>query len=271
MADIVWTEEARRRVDAAPPFIRPGILKLMPIRARERGRTVITSEFLTEIRNESMLRVAKCVRGFGFEELSMAAFEVAKAKMRKLPRKVAVIDEIRAFLDARVTKNEMVLAKFARYLEMIPERGLPWTEEALARVQRAPAFVQGIARTAIEEEARRRREPVVTPEAVERVMGRLGSGDPSGAPEGAARSADPLPGVTMLWEAAAEERLRRIPIPAIRARVIRKVEAQARAQGLAVVDLAAYEAARGEPPPVEGGIMDAPPPAGSSGSPARHP
>ena len=248
LTDIVWTEEARRRVDSAPPFVRPGILKLMPIRARERGRTEITSEFLTEIRNESMLRVAKCIKGFGFEELSMAAFEVAKAKMRKLPHKVEVIEEIRAFLDARVEKNEMILAKFSQYLQMIPERGLPWTEEALARVQRAPAFVQGIARSAIEEEARRRKEPVVTPEAVERVMGSIAAGAaPSAAPQ-AERSAEPLHGVTMLWEAAAEERLRRIPIPAVRSMVIRKVEAHARAQGLTVVDLAAYEAGKGEPP-----------------------
>ena len=243
MTDIVWTEEARRRVDNAPAFVRPGILELMPIRARERGRTEITSEFLTEIRNESMLRVAKCIRGFGFEELSMAAFEVAKAKMRKLPHKVEVIEEIRAFLDARVEKNEMILAKFGRYLQMIPERGLPWTEEALARVQRAPAFVQGIARSAIEEEARRRKEPVVTPEAVERVMGSIAAGAaPSAAPQ-AERSAEPLHGVTMLWESAAEERLRHIPIPAVRAMVIRKVEAYARAQSLTVVDLPAYGAA----------------------------
>jgi len=241
LSDIVWTDEARRRVDNAPAFVRPGILKLMPIRARERGRTVITSEFLTEIRNESMLRVAKCIKGFGFEELSMAAFEVAKAKMRKLPHKVEVIEEIKAFLDARVKKNEMILAKFSRYLQMIPERGLPWTEEALARVQRAPAFVQGIARTAIEEEARRRKEPVVTPEAVEQVMGLAASAAPSPTPE-TPRSAEPLHDLTMLWEAAAEERLRRIPIPAVRAVVIRKVEAHARAQGLTVVDLALYEA-----------------------------
>lgn len=247
LTDIVWTEEARRRVDNAPPFVRPGILKLMPIRARERGRTEITSEFLTEIRNESMLRVAKCIKGFGFEELSMAAFEVAKAKMRKLPHKVEVIEEIKAFLDARVEKNEMILAKFSRYLQMIPERGLPWTEEALALVQRAPAFVQGIARTAIEEEARRRKEPVVTPEAVEQVMGLAAATAPSPTP-GTPRSAEPLHDLTMLWEAAPEERLRRIPIPAVRAMVIRKVEAHARAQGLTVVDVAAYEAAKGEPP-----------------------
>ena len=135
--EIVWTEEARRRVEHAPAFVRPGIGKLMERRARERGRGVITSEFLTEIRDESMLRVAKCIRGFGFEELSMDAFEVAKVKMRKLPRKVEVIEQIKAFLSERTEKNEMVLAKFRRYVETMPDRGLPWTEEALARLQRA--------------------------------------------------------------------------------------------------------------------------------------
>ena len=149
----------------------------MDKRARERGRTIVDSEFLTEIRNESMLRVAKCIRGFGFEELSMDAFAVAKAKMRRLPRKVAVIEEIKAFLGERTQKNEMVLAKFQRYLEMIPGRG-----------------------------------------------------------EGAAAEEKTMP-----WAAAAEERLRRIPIPAIRRIVIRRVEAHARQRGLTVVDLDAYE------------------------------
>lgn len=242
--ETVWTEEARRRVENAPAFVRPGILKLMERRARDRGRTVITSEFLTEIRNESMLRVAKCIRGFGFEELSMEAFEVAKGKMRKLPRKVEVIEEIKAFLAARTQKNEMVLAKFQRYLETIPDRGLPWTEEALARLQRAPAFVRELARQAIEAEARRRGEKVVTPEVVQDVLGSRRVPDGAGAESDGARSDEPLQEVSMLWTAEAEERLRRIPIPAIRRVVIRRVEAYAREQGLRVVDLALYETGR---------------------------
>jgi hypothetical protein len=241
--EIVWTEEARRRVENAPAFVRPGILKLMERRARERGRTVITSEFLTEIRNESMLRVAKCIRGFGFEELSMEAFEVAKGKMRKLPRKVEVIEQIKAFLAARTQKNEMVLAKFQRYLEMIPDRGLPWTEEALARLERAPAFVRELARQAIDAEARRRGEKVVTPEVVEHALGSIRSPGGASAESEGARSDEPLEGATMLWTAEAEERLRRIPIPAIRRVVIQRVEARARQQGLRVVDLALYEEA----------------------------
>src|SRR4030067_407659 len=102
--------------------------------------------------------------------------------------------EMRASVDARVEKNEMILAKFSRYLQMIPERGLPWTEEALARVQRAPAFVQGIARSAIEEEARRRKEPVVTPEAVERVMGSIAAGAAASAAPQAGGAPQPPPG-----------------------------------------------------------------------------
>lgn len=227
------------RLENAPPFVRPGILKLMQKRARERGRTVIDSEFLTEIRNESMLLVAKCIRGFGFEELCMDAFEVAKARMQKLPRKVAVIEEIKKFLGERTEKNEMILAKFRRYLELIPERGLPWSEEALARLGRVPGPFRAAAEQTIEAEARRLRARLVTGELVERVMGSLAERGRS-AENQAPRSEGPLPGVTMLWTAEAEERLRRIPLPFVREMIIRRVEAHAQRHGLEVVDLRAY-------------------------------
>lgn len=240
--EIPWTEEARRRLEHAPDFVRPGIVKLMAKRARERGRPVIDSEFLTEIRNESMLLVAKCLRGFGFEELREDAFEVAKAKMRKLPRKVEVIGDIQRFLAQRTEKNEMVLAKFQRYLEMIPERGLPWTEEAVARIQRVPEPLRPVVRQAIDAAAREARERVVTGHVVDRVMAQLAP--PAASPETAPRSNEPLVGVTMLWTAEAEERLRRIPLRPVREMVVRRTEMWARARGLDVVDASAYEAAR---------------------------
>jgi hypothetical protein len=230
-------------VENAPAFVRPGILKLMEKRARERGRSIIDSEFLTEIRNESMLRVAKCIKGFGFEELSLDAFEVAKAKMRKLPRKVEVIGQIQAFLAERAEKNQMILTKFQRYLEMIPDQGLPWTEEALARLQRAPAFVREPARRTIEAEAKRRGEKVVTPEVVEHALGFFRAAPAAPAESEGARSSDPIEGVSLSWAAAAEERLRRIPIPPIRRMIIQRVEAYARERGLEVVDLPLYDEA----------------------------
>lgn len=239
---VAWTDEARRRLERAPEFVRPGIVKLMAKRARERGRTLVDSAFLTEIRNESMLLVAKCLRGFGFEELRLDAFDVAKAKMRKLPRKVEVIEEIQRFLAARTAKNDMVLAKFKRYLETIPERGLPWTEEALARLQRVPQPLRPLVREAVDAAAREARARLVTGEAFDGYVTR--TREASGGTETAARSDAPLTGVTMLWTAEAEERLRRIPLPPIQAMVVRRTEAWARERGLGVVDAEAYEEAR---------------------------
>lgn len=66
------------------------------------------------------------------------------------------------------------------------------------------------------------------------------------AEEAGDRSDEPLRSVSILWSAAAEERLRRIPIPAIRRMVLERVEAHAREQGLTVVDLDAYEVALGK-------------------------
>lgn len=241
-ADVPWTEEARRRLERAPAFVRPGIVKLMAKRARERGRSVVDSAFLTEIRNESMLLVAKCLRGFGFEELSTDAFEVAKAKMRKLPRKVEVIGQIQAFLAERTEKNDMVLAKFQHYLDMIPDHGLPWTEEALARVQRVPEGLRPMVRATIETGARDARERLITAGVVDRALARYRAPGPSA--EAAPRSDGPVAGVTMLWTAEAEERLRRIPLAPIREMVVKRTEAWARQRGLAVVDVEAYESAR---------------------------
>lgn len=242
--DVVWTEEALRRVEKAPTFVRPGIYKLMAKRAKERNWKVITSEFLTEIRNEAMLRVAKCIKGFGFEELSMDAFEVAKRKMRKLPKKVEVIEQIKAFLGERTQRNDMIIAKFARYIEMMPTKGLPWTEEASARIQKIPPLVREMAKQAIEEEAKRRKEKVVTPEVVEHILAELPRVPFRQAirAEEAPKAEGPLQGNTMPWTVEAEERLRRIPIPFVRRMLIQRVEEYAKDLGLDVVDLEAYEA-----------------------------
>ena len=247
--DIQWTEESLQRVEKAPAFVRAGIHKLMAKRGRERGRKVISSEFLTEIRNESMLRVAKSIKGFGFEELSMDAFDVAKQKMRKLPRKVTVIEQIKTFLGERTQSNDMIIAKFTRYLQMMPKTGLPWSEEALSRVQKIPPFVREMARQTIEEEAKKRKEKIVTPEVVDHILTQFsqvphpeGERADEATQTGGTRVEGPLDGITMLWTAEAEERLRRVPVPFIRRTIIQRVEAAAKAKGLEVVDLEAYEA-----------------------------
>ena len=84
----------------------------------------------------------------------------------------------------------------------------------------------------------------MTPEVVEDAL-RSVRVPPAGSAETEGPRADaPLQGVTMLWTGEAEERLRRIPIPPIRAMMITRVEAYARERGLTVVDLHAYESGR---------------------------
>lgn len=252
---IIWEKEARVRVENAPAFVRSGILKLTEKRARERGRKIITSEFLTEIRNESMLRVAKVIKAFGFEDLTLEAFDVAKQKMKRKAHKLEVIGEIERYLAARTEKKDEIIKKFKKYLDMIPERGLPWSEEALKRIERVPHFVRKLAESVIEEEAKKCKEKVITKEAVEAALARLGSGEAQKAPlpflpdsmkkEHEAPEADVEAKTTLPWTNDARERLNRIPIDFVRKRIIKRVEEYAAKKRLHEVTLQVYEAGKG--------------------------
>jgi hypothetical protein len=169
--EIPWTDEALRRVENAPDFVRPGIYKLMAKRARERGKTVIDSEFLTEIRNESMMLVSKRIKHLGFEDLSIAAFDKAKEKFRS-PQKKKVIDEIKTFLAERTEKNESILEKFARYMDD-PSPKIGWEPEALERLNRAPSFVRDMAKRTIEDYAKKNGYRMVTLECLNQVFTNL--------------------------------------------------------------------------------------------------
>lgn len=231
--EITWTEEALRRVENAPEFVRPGIRKLMVLRAKERGYKTITSEFLTEIRNESMLRVCKSIKKFGFEELRMEAFDVAKKRMRRNARKVEVIEQIEDFLSQRTAKNKDIIEKFRRYLEIVPEVGIPWTEDALQRLARMPGFARVMAKMAIEEEARKQKQVVISSFFLDRVLRELlpKAMKSMGATMEEKGSAEPGElGLTLAWDSEPLERVKRIPIDFIRQRVISRVENYAKAQ-----------------------------------------
>ncbi len=113
---VPWAETAKKRVANAPSFVRPGIYKLMQKRAAEEGVSVITSEFLSKIRNESMMLAAGRMKKFGFEDLKMEVFEVAKNRIKN-ERKKEVIDEIKGFLDQRSDKNSKIISLFEEYLK----------------------------------------------------------------------------------------------------------------------------------------------------------
>lgn len=169
--DITWTEEALRRVENAPDFVRPGIKKLMVKRAKERGKKVIDSAFLTEIRNESMKLASKRIKKIGFEELTIDAFDKAKERL-KSSRKKEVIEEIKDFLAKRTSKNEAIIEKFKQYLEDdSPDIG--WTKEARDRMERVPPFVRERAKKTIEEEAKKRGYRMITEEVLKEVFNEL--------------------------------------------------------------------------------------------------
>ncbi len=167
---ILWDDEALARVENAPDFVRPGIKKLMPKRARERGKDRITTEFLTEIRDESMMLATRRMKSLGFSELKMDAWGEAKEKFKKSPDKQRVIDKISGFLGDRPAKNKKIIEKFGSFFSDDTGEKLGWTEDARARLDKAPSFARPMAKKAIEGYARKNGFKYVTEEAVEGAM-----------------------------------------------------------------------------------------------------
>ncbi len=240
---VEWTAEAWERVKHAPEFVRPGIRKLMVQRALKRGFKFIASDFLTDIRNESMMLVSKRVRQFGFEELSMGAFDEAKKKMSQSPRKIEVIEEIEDFLGQRTEKKEDIVDKFKNYMEVAPTMGMPWNKEALAKMEKVPAFVRGMAKQTIEARARERGDKMVTADGIEEVFTNIMPASAKAAmgmevtEEDQQRDVDyekqkeERPEFGMDWGEDAVQKVMRIPIPFIRNMAIKRIEEQVVKEG----------------------------------------
>ncbi len=174
--EIPWTEEARKRVEHAPDFVRPGIYKLMQKKARLHGYKEITSKFLSEIRDESMQLASKRIRNIGFDELRMDAWDKAREKLKNA-RKKEVIGKIKAFLEERTIRNEGIITKFQAYLKGTQEAvkkedpiSPVWTEEAKQRLEKAPIFVRSRAKKSIEDFATQQGITEITVEIINRYM-----------------------------------------------------------------------------------------------------
>ena len=240
---VEWSPEAWERIKHAPEFVRPGIKKLMVQRAVKRGYKHIHSDFLTEIRNESMMLVSKRVKQFGFEELSMGAFDEAKKKMKESPRKVEVIEEIQDFLALRTEKKDDIIDKFKNYMDVAPTSGMPWTKEALAKMEKVPPFVLGMAKQTIEGRARQRGDKMVTPDIIEEVftnimpasakeaMGmEVTEGDKQRDDDYQNQAEEPAE-MNLHWHDDALAKVQRIPIPFIRNMAIKRIEQEVTKEG----------------------------------------
>ena len=250
---VEWSEEAWERVKHAPEFVRPGIRKLMVQRCVKRGFKIVTSDYLTEIRNESMMLVSKRVKGFGFEELTMDAFEVAKEKMRQSPRKVEVIEEIEDFLAMRTEKKEDIVEKFKEYMEFATPQGIPWSKEALEKMEKVPPFVLGMAKQTIEGRARERGDKMITvsiidevftkmmPASAKQAMGMEVTEEDLKRDEQIDKEKEEPVEVSLKWEDDALAKVSRIPIPFIRNMAVKRIEQEISKEGKKVVTLELFD------------------------------
>ncbi|MGH7231659.1 MAG: PCP reductase family protein [Nitrospiraceae bacterium] len=81
---VLWSDEAWKRLQTSPDFVRSGIRKAAERRARKMGLKEIDSEHLTTFRNQAMMKAVKRIRSFGYNQLTFDAFDTALQKTKRL-------------------------------------------------------------------------------------------------------------------------------------------------------------------------------------------
>lgn len=124
---VAWTDEAWKRLQTSPDFVRSGIRKAAERRARKLGLKEIDSEHLTRFRNQAMMKAVKRIRSFGYNELTFEAFDTALEKTKRLQGNEQAekrLQEIRShFADPDTKKPEggtlgaELMGRFRRYLK----------------------------------------------------------------------------------------------------------------------------------------------------------
>lgn len=123
--EVKWSEEAWRRLQTSPDFVRSGIKKAAERRARKEGVQEISSEMLTRYRNQAMMKAVMRIRKLGFNELTFDAFDAAKQKVKRLQGNEQAdkrLDEIRDFMTKRPEKpgevlGDELMTRFRKYLK----------------------------------------------------------------------------------------------------------------------------------------------------------
>ena len=124
---ILWTDEAWKRLQTSPDFVRSGIRKAAERRARKLGLKEIDSDHLTKFRNEAMMKAVKRIRSFGYQHLTFDAFDTALQKTKRLQGNEQAekrLEEIRQhFKDPDTKKPEggtlgaELMERFRKYLK----------------------------------------------------------------------------------------------------------------------------------------------------------
>src|SRR5262245_35621971 len=124
---VTWTDEAWKRLQTSPDFVRSGIRKAAERRARKLGLKEIDSDHLTTFRNQAMMKAVKRIRAFGYNELTFDAFDTALEKTKRLQGNEQAekrLQEIRGHVaDPNTKKPEggtlgaELMSRFRRYLK----------------------------------------------------------------------------------------------------------------------------------------------------------
>ena len=124
---VTWTDEAWKRLQTSPDFVRSGIRKAAERRARKLGLKEIDSDHLTTFRNQAMMKAVKRIRSFGYNELTFEAFDTALERTKRLQGNEQAekrLQEIRGhFADPDLKKPEGetlgadLMDRFRRYLK----------------------------------------------------------------------------------------------------------------------------------------------------------
>lgn len=124
---VAWTDEAWKRLQTSPDFVRSGIRKAAERRARKLGLREIDSDHLTMFRNQAMMKAVKRIRSFGYNELTFDAFDTALHKTKRLQGNEQAekrLQEIREHFNDPATKKPEggtlgaeLMDRFRRYLK----------------------------------------------------------------------------------------------------------------------------------------------------------
>ncbi|MDH4100862.1 MAG: hypothetical protein OEV28_09855 [Nitrospirota bacterium] len=124
-AAVSWADDARARLEKAPFFVREGVRKLAERRARQRGMTEVTSELITELRDESVMAAGRRMRKMGFDTLTFDAFDEAK-KRTDDSHKIEVMEQVKDFLESKKGGDEFrdlpIMEKVKKFLKETEER-----------------------------------------------------------------------------------------------------------------------------------------------------
>ncbi|MDA0738751.1 MAG: PCP reductase family protein [Nitrospirae bacterium] len=121
---VSWNDEAWKRLNTSPDFVRSGIRKAAERRARKLGLKEIDSDHLTVFRNEAMMKAVKRIRAFGYQELTFDAFDDAIHKVKRLKGNDQAeqrLSEIKEFMTkekpAVGVLGEELMGRFRKYLK----------------------------------------------------------------------------------------------------------------------------------------------------------